>query len=89
MFGHYNCPRRLKYTCTLPPISLGNLAPSNQEISYKIYQGNLGQWLDDQRKAHRGKKGMLSMDRHILLQKLVDSGKCVISSIHHYYFIIC
>ena len=40
----------------------------------RSYEGHLGQWLDDQRKAIRGKKGTVIPERQHLLQQLVDEG---------------
>jgi hypothetical protein len=65
--GHCKVPRRLVYQCELPK----GLTPEDGTIHYT---GKLGRWLDDQRKAKKGKRSRLLPEREALLQRLVDDG---------------
>ncbi len=69
-YGDCKVPRRLCYTCELPKSS----GAGQGEEGRIAYSGKLGRWLDDQRKAHKGKRLRLQPEREALLQQLVDEG---------------
>ena len=52
------------------------------------YVGNLGEWLKGQRRTKKGTGHMkITIERLVLLQKLVDEGKCMCVSFHDAKFI--
>lgn len=62
-------PRNTVYICEIPT----SLEPNSEIIQY---EGKLGRWLDDQRKAKKGRRTHLSQEKENLLQELVDQGMC-------------
>ena len=66
--GHCKVPRNLVYSCDI----LESDEPPSSEIVH--YRGNLGRWLDDQRKAKKGRRTHLSPEKEELLQELVNEG---------------
>ena len=69
IFGHCNCPRRLKYRYSV------NITSASGESESRIYNAPLGQWLDDQRKILLGKKYSISDERKQYLLALVRDGR--------------
>jgi hypothetical protein len=67
--GHCNIPTREKYSCVLE-----GLGPDGGALEYS---GNLGSWVDYQRRCKKGTAGgcRLTPDREAMLQALVDEGE--------------
>ena len=70
--GHCKVPRTTVYSCDIPESD----EPKGEIIQYR---GKLGRWLDDQRKAKKGRRTHLSPEKEELLQELVNQG-------NHKYF---
>ena len=68
--GTCNVPCKAVYECDLEGLG-------EEDGGVYHYVGNLGFWLDRQRKAKKGKGTYKQTpEREALLQKLVDEGKC-------------
>ena len=67
--GTCNVPRNPVYEC--------DLKGWGEDGGVYHYVGNLGAWLNHQRTAKKGQDNRkITPERHALLQKLVDEGKC-------------